>query len=48
MGDECYRSVCIKEKIPTGASHKPEKSKAFIKEYAKEKYTIHYCRESAE
>ena len=39
-GDECYMRECLEKKIPTGISVSPERSRAFIEEYSKEKYTV--------
>lgn len=33
-GDECYVKACFEKQIPTGASHCPEISERFIKEYS--------------
>lgn len=44
-GDECYMRECLIKKIPTGASYCPQKSKAFIKKYAKTQYTVLLCHD---
>lgn len=38
-GDECYVEGCLTRGIPTGASHDPAASAAFITEYRKPRYT---------
>ena len=37
-GDECYTKENLANKIPTGSSISPEKSRKFVEEYRKEKY----------
>ena len=37
-GDECYTKENFANKIPTGSSISPEKSRKFVEEYGKEKY----------
>lgn len=44
-GDECYMRDCLTKQIPTGASYNPEKSRAFIKKYGAEEYTVFLCHE---
>ena len=44
-GDECYVRECLERKIPTGISCCPQKSKAFIDEYSKNKYTVLLCHD---
>lgn len=39
-GDECYMRECLERKVPTGVSVSSERSRAFIEEYSKEKYTV--------
>ena len=38
-GDECYLPKNIEQKIPTASSYDKQKSKKFIEEYSKAKYT---------
>ncbi len=38
-GDECYLPKNIEQKIPTASSYNKSKSREFIEEYSKEKYT---------
>lgn len=44
-GDECYTDRNLKEKIPTGASKRPEISKEFVEEYSKDKYLVFTCHD---
>lgn len=44
-GDECYTDRNLKEKIPTGASKRPEKSQEFVEEYSKDKYIAFTCHD---
>lgn len=39
-GDECYIDQCFEQRIPTGNSHNPEKSRNFIEKYA----DVHYVK----
>ena len=39
-GDECYMKECLDRRIPTGVSVSPERSRAFVEEYSKDKYTV--------
>lgn len=39
-GDECYLPLCLERKIPTGASYKPERSRAFVETYSSPQYTV--------
>lgn len=45
-GDECYSRQCIDRKIPTGAPHNPEKSKAFIEKYSTGEYNVLLCHDN--
>lgn len=45
-GDECYMRECLAKKIPTGSSVCPEKSRKFIEEYSKSKYTVLLCHDA--
>ena len=38
-GDECYLRVNLQKRIPTATSFCPEKSRRFVEEYSKSKYT---------
>lgn len=44
-GDECYLRENLAKKIPTGSSHAPDKSAAFIEEYSKDKYVTLLCHD---
>ncbi|MBQ8387610.1 MAG: N-acyl homoserine lactonase family protein [Clostridia bacterium] len=44
-GDECYARRCLTERIPTGSSVNPEKSRAFVEKYGDEKYTVLLCHD---
>lgn len=45
-GDECYARRCLAEKIPTGSSYNPEKSRAFVQTYGnEEKYDVLFCHD---
>lgn len=44
-GDECYSRQNLTDKIPTGASNDPEKSKAFIEQYANSRYKTLLCHD---
>ena len=39
-GDECYLPICLEQKIPTGASHNPSASKAFIERFCRPSYRV--------
>lgn len=39
-GDECYLPICLEQNIPTGASHNPIASKAFIERFCKPGYRV--------
>ena len=39
-GDECYLPICLEQNIPTGASHNPIASKAFIARFCKPGYRV--------
>ena len=39
-GDECYLPICLAQKIPTGTSHNPQASNAFIKRFCKPGYRV--------
>ena len=39
-GDECYLPICFQRRIPTGTSHDPERSMAFLKTYGTPQYQI--------
>lgn len=39
-GDECYVRRCLDEKIPTGVSCDPAKSKAFVDTYSGDRYDV--------
>lgn len=47
-GDECYSRKCLTDKIVTGSSCCPQKSKEFIKKYGKEDYKVLLCHEEGE
>ena len=44
-GDECYMKDCLAKQIPTGVSYNPQKSRAFIKKYGKNGYTVLLCHD---
>lgn len=44
-GDECYQPECLTQRIPTGASCCPEKSRAFVEEYSREQYVPLLCHD---
>lgn len=44
-GDECYLRECIENKIPTGSSYCPEKSRVFIEKYGNGNYTVLLCHD---
>lgn len=39
-GDECYLRQCLEQKIPTGCSCNPDRSKQFIAQYSKPGYQV--------
>ncbi|MBO5323116.1 MAG: MBL fold metallo-hydrolase [Oscillospiraceae bacterium] len=39
-GDECYLPICLEQNIPTGASHDPDASKAFIDRFCRPGYRV--------
>lgn len=39
-GDECYLPICLERQIPTGATHNPQASLAFIKRFRKPGYRV--------
>jgi len=39
-GDECYLPICLERRIPTGASCRPEYSRAFVETFSDKKYTV--------
>lgn len=45
-GDECYLKECLTNKVVTGSSACPEKSKAFIEKYSASKYTVLMCHDT--
>ncbi len=45
VGDECYTAACVERDLPTGASRDPQKSAAFLQEYAKG--NLLYCHDPA-
>ncbi len=44
-GDECYLRRCLTEKIPTGNSYDPEKSRWFVETYCDAKYKTFLCHD---
>jgi len=44
-GDECYVRKCLTDKILTGVSCCPEKSRAFLEQYRDPRYTVLLCHE---
>lgn len=45
-GDECYARRCLTDRIPTGSSYDPEKSRAFVQTYGNEdKYDVLLCHD---
>ena len=44
-GDECYIHACIEQKIPTGASCNPERSREFVEIYSNRQYRVHTCHD---
>ena len=45
VGDECYTAACVERNLPTGASKDPQKSAAFLQDYAKG--NLLYCHDPA-
>lgn len=45
-GDECYVRRCLTDKIPTGTSFSPEKSRAFVEKYSDPRYVTLLCHEA--
>ena len=45
-GDECYVRRCLTDKIPTGTSVSPEKSRAFVEKYSDPRYVTLLCHEA--
>ena len=44
-GDECYLRDCLTKQIPTGMAYDRGKSRAFIKKYGGDKYTVLLCHD---
>jgi glyoxylase-like metal-dependent hydrolase (beta-lactamase superfamily II) len=45
-GDECYTRRNLLEKIPTGTSKHPDRSRAFIEQYSDPEYQVLLCHEA--